>query len=634
MQDAVSVLKKYFGFSHFRPMQKEIIDSVLQGNDTLALLSTGGGKSICFQVPALCNPGLCLVISPLIALMLDQVENLKKKNISAHVIWSGMSRKETDLVLDNCIYGDIKFLYVSPERLQTDLFLERFKKMKINLIAVDEAHCISQWGYDFRPPYLRIAEIRTLHPHVPVIALTATATPDVCDDIQEKLKFKHKNIFSSGFGRKNFHLIIREHEHKDQKLTDAIKRLKGSGIVYVRNRKLTQYYSELLNKNNIAADYYHAGLQPEQRQLKQKAWIENKIKVIVCTNAFGMGIDKPDVRFVLHCDVPESPEAYFQEAGRAGRDGKPSYAGIFFNAEDSYFINNYAEFQYPTIDEIKQVYHALGNFFQLAIGSGKDASFDFDLIDFCTLNHFYLSKTLNSLKILEQQNYIWMTGPVQKSSFIKVIAGKSDLYKFQVENSKWDEVMKAILRLTPGVFEDFVPINEKEIGRYLQIHEEEVQKKILYLQKLDFLIYQPVKNRPQCVYLTERLQIEHLNLDMKLLKSLQAAADKRARAMYKYITNKIECRMQLLLQYFGEKSERCGNCDICIEKNKMNVSDEEFLIIYNWIYHQLKEGAVISEKLFQTETPARREVMMEVLSYLTDNNLVLHTAENMLVWNP
>ncbi|MFT6148003.1 MAG: ATP-dependent DNA helicase RecQ, partial [Saprospiraceae bacterium] len=440
------VLKKFWGFDNFRSMQLEIIKSVLDGKDTLALLPTGGGKSICFQIPALCQEGICIVVSPLIALMKDQVHNLNKRGIPAVAIYSGMHYREIDRVFDNCAYGKIKFLYLSPERLMTDLAQERIKKMNVNLIAIDEAHCISQWGYDFRPPYLEIAKIRILHPKVPFLALTATATPEVVTDIQERLEFKTENVFQKSFRRDNLAYVVLNDEGKLEKMLSILQKVKGSSVVYVRNRKKTKEAAQFLQLNNIYADFYHAGLTNDVRSKKQDAWINNQTRVMVSTNAFGMGIDKPDVRTVIHLTLPDSLEAYFQEAGRAGRDGNRAFSILLYSETDKVELERQFEQSYPAFSEIKQVYRALGSYFQLAIGSGLGESFDFDLIEFCRHYKFKVVETFNALKILMHEGWLFMTEAVYVPSSLMVKATKEDLYDYKLRNKGFENLITTILR--------------------------------------------------------------------------------------------------------------------------------------------------------------------------------------------
>ncbi len=478
-----TILLKYWGYSHFRPMQEDIIQSVLDGKDTLALLPTGGGKSLCFQVPAMLKPGICIVISPLIALMKDQVENLNKRGINAKAIYSGMHPNEIEITLNNAVYGDVKLLYVSPERLQTDSFREHLKKMKVNLIAVDEAHCVSQWGYDFRPPYLKIADIKAILQNVPILALTATATPEVVEDIQNKLEFKQKNVFQKSFERKNLTYFVIKSDDKLARLLRVINKVKGTGIVYVRSRKKTVEIANFLNKNGIKAGYYHAGLESKIRNDQQKLWMRDSNKVIVATNAFGMGIDKPNVRFVVHLDLPDTLEAYFQEAGRAGRDEQASFAVILHDNADLLALDQNFQNAYPEKEYIKNVYQALGNYFQIPEGSGKDQSFDFDLRDFCDQFRFNVITAYNSLKFLEKEGYIILNEDPNQSSVVHFTIGKEDLYRFQIENPSTDNFIKIILRSYGGVFADFVKISEVEIAKRSKSDVEKVQKMLQLLAK-------------------------------------------------------------------------------------------------------------------------------------------------------
>lgn len=627
-----TVLKQYWGHDAFRPMQEEIIRSVLDGKDTLALLPTGGGKSVCFQVPALMREGICIVISPLIALMKDQVQNLTRRGIEAKAVYSGMGHKEVDVTLDNCVYGSVKFLYVSPERLLTTLFIERVKKMKVNCIAVDEAHCISQWGYDFRPPYLQIAEIRQYFPTTPVIALTATATPAVCDDIQQKLAFRAPNIFSSSFKRENISFIVRESENKEDKLLEILRNVKGTGVVYVRNRKKTKEVSDFLTRNKISADYYHAGLDNDTRSNKQEKWIQGKTRIIVCTNAFGMGIDKPDVRVVVHLDIPDSLEAYFQEAGRGGRDGHKSFAGLVYDEHDFRALKENLEKQFPPIDYIKNVYHQLGNYLQVAFGAGGGESFDFDLMDFARQFQLKPAEARNALHIIEQNNYIYTSEAFNKLSTIFVPVDRETLYRYQIENKNLEPVIKMILRTSPGVFDDITPVFERDLAYHLSMDPEQLKERLRYLHKNGIIDYAPVKTKPQITFLRERVAAEHLLIDAKLLEQLRRSAEARLASVTEYVRNKRECRVTVLLRYFGEKSAPCGNCDICVERNKLELSDKEFEVIFDWLQEQLKNNPQSPELLLHQKLPFRKEKIAEALSFLTDNKKVIHTKENVLIW--
>jgi len=446
MNQYEQILVKYWGYSKFRPLQEDIIQSVMSGRDTLALMPTGGGKSLTFQVPAMATDGICIVITPLIALMKDQVENLKQRDIKAIAIYSGMTQEEIDIALENCIYGNVKFLYISPERLETEIFKLRVKHMNISILAIDEAHCISEWGYDFRPSYLKIAEFRNHIQNVPVLALTATATPKVVIDIQEKLLFKEKNVLQKSFERKNLTYLVRNVEDKLNYLIDTIQKVKGSGIIYVRNRKKTKEIALFLQKNKISADYYHAGLKHEDRSLKQNAWKTGARKIMVATNAFGMGIDKPDVRFVIHFDLPDSIEAYFQEAGRAGRDEKKASAVLLYNNSDKVKAEQRIETNFPEIKEIREVYQALGNYFKIPFGGGKLSSYDFVISDFAKNYNFNLIKIISSINFLQREGYIELTDELNSASKIHFKASRDDLYKFQVANAKFDGFIKLILR--------------------------------------------------------------------------------------------------------------------------------------------------------------------------------------------
>lgn len=569
MRQPEEILEQYWGFRSFRPLQKDIVLSVVSGKDTLALLPTGGGKSICFQVPALMLDGICLVISPLIALMNDQVSNLNKRGIKAIAITSGMDRKEIDIALDNCIYGDIRFLYVSPERLSGELFLTRLERMKVGLLAIDEAHCISQWGYDFRPSYLKISDLREHLPGVPVLALTATATPDVVNDIQDKLLFKERNVFRKSFARHNLAYLCFHEENKYCRMLKICARIKGSGIVYVRNRRRTQEIAGFLEQNGIKASFYHAGLSFEQRSERQQAWLDNKTRVMVCTNAFGMGIDKPDVSFVIHIDLPDSPEAYFQEAGRAGRNEEKAYATILWDETDLEDLRSNVERSFPTIDTIKNIYQALGNYLRLAIGSGEGQSFKVDLNDLAKNFNLDAADVYASLKFIEREGLIALSENAAESSKILFTISYEDLYNFQVFNNELDSIIKAILRTYPGAFSVPVKIREAELARQLNMSKEKVIQKLDALVKKNVLSYFPKTDLPVVTYLTGRLDKSRVKISPEHYQERKEIAEKRARAMYEYVTNKSECRSRMLLHYFGENTdERCGVCDTCIEANK------------------------------------------------------------------
>ena len=630
--DIHTVLKQHWGYDVFRPLQEDIINSILSGQDTLALLPTGGGKSLCFQVPAMAMEGICVVVSPLIALMKDQVQNLMKRDIPAVALFTGMSKREIDIALDNCIYGKIKFLYVSPERLLTDIFRERFKKMKVNLIAIDEAHCISQWGYDFRPPYLQIAELRPFFPNVPIAALTASATKKVCDDIQEKLQFKKINLFRASFARPNIGFIVRETDNKEDKLLEILQNVKGTGVVYVRNRKKTQDTAAFLLRHKVNAGFYHAGLDNDTRNNKQENWIGGKTRIIVCTNAFGMGIDKPDVRSVVHIDIPESLEAYYQEAGRAGRDGNKSYAGLLYDEHDFNTLEENFEKQFPPIEFIKKVYHHLGNYCQIAIGAGSGESFDFDLIVFCKQYQIKPVETRNALKILEQHGYIYISEAFNKLSTVNIPVDRETLYAYQIANKQFEPVIKLILRTAPGVFDEVVQIHESDIAYHLSAQVHEVKDILEILHKQGILVYSPLKTKPQVDFVKERISAEHLLFDHKMLNQLKTAAELRLHAVLGYVKNKSECRVKNLLRYFDENAENCNSCDICVERNKLELTEKEFSLIFEWLKTQLVNKPMMPEALLKLKLPFRKEKIVETLTFLTDNKQITHTADNLLIW--
>ncbi len=627
------ILLKYWGYHSFRPLQEDIILSVLEGKDTLALLPTGGGKSICFQVPALRNEGICIVVTPLIALMKDQVNNLKNKQIKAAAIYSGMHQREIDIVLDNATYGDLKFLYISPERLESEMFRERLEQMSVSLIAVDEAHCISQWGYDFRPPYLKIAEARQLIPGVPILALTATATPVVVDDIQEKLEFQKKNVFQKSFSRNNLAYIVHKSEDKFGQMLRMINKNPGTGIIYVRNRRRTKEVADFLTKQNIKADFYHAGLDPKTRERKQDEWVHEKIKVMVSTNAFGMGIDKPNVRFVVHLDLPDSLEAYFQEAGRAGRDEKESFALLLFDDSDIGNSRRNFENSYPPRETIKAVYQAIGNYYQLAEGSGKDLSFDFDLHELCETYRFSPVIVYSSLKFLEKEGYILMNESFYSPSKLFIPINHEDLYRFQVENPKFDPFIKLLLRLYSGLFNDFVKINENEIAIKGDIKKELALKYLFTLSKFGVINYLQAKSKPQIVFLKERLDVKNLLLSSTNYEERKAEASRRMESVINYASESNQCRSQILLNYFGEKnSNRCGKCDVCLKRNKLKINDLEFDKISNEISKMIRKSALTLQEIVFDMDGFQEEKVIEVIRWLEEGGQIIKNSDQQYEW--
>lgn len=570
------ILEKYWGYKQFRPLQEDIMRSVLNGKDTLALLPTGGGKSLCFQVPAMAKEGVCIVVSPLIALMKDQVENLQKRGIKAAAAFSGMKQREISLAYDNCIYGKHKFLYISPERLETTFFREKAQQMPVSLIAVDEAHCISQWGYDFRPSYINIAQFRNLFPQVPVLALTATATPAVVEDIQEKLLFKEKHVLQKSFARSNLAYMVLFEEDKRKRLVKICRNVAGSGVVYLRSRKRTEEIADFLNKQGISADFYHAGLENHIRSEKQEAWISGKKRVIVATNAFGMGIDKPDVRFVVHIDLPDSLEAYFQEAGRGGRDEKKAYAVLLFEKADKITLIERTKTAFPSIDEIRNIYDALFIYLGIALHHGRGLSLPFDFSAFCRRYSFQAATVKYALQFLEREGFLTYSDAVFLPSRVHITVNKEELYKFQVAYPAYDFFIKTMLRLYGGLFSGFVPVNEYELSRRLKKSLNEVKITLQYFQKCELLTYEEQTDLPVITLLFDRLAKKFVKISKENYQFRKEAVYKRAAAVIQYV-EKNDCRSRMLLAYFGEKvNTRCGTCDDCIEKNKYELSEEEF----------------------------------------------------------
>ncbi|MDD3568368.1 MAG: RecQ family ATP-dependent DNA helicase [Bacteroidales bacterium] len=633
MNQFEKILYQYWGYTSFRAIQQEIIESVYSGKDTLALMPTGGGKSITFQVPALAKDGLCIVVTPLIALMKDQVENLKKKGIKAAALHSGMKRHELEVTLDNCAYGDYKFLYLSPERLGTDLFRMRLRKMNVNLVAIDESHCISQWGYDFRPSYLKIVELRELLPDVPFLAVTATATPEVVEDIQEKLGFAQKHVVKMSFERKNLVYLVRNVEDKNKHLLKIVNGLPGTGVVYVRNRLKTKEIAMMLQNEGVTADYYHAGLSPEERNAKQDDWQHDRTRVIVSTNAFGMGIDKPDVRFVVHMDLPDSPEAYFQEAGRGGRDGKLAYAILLYNNSDKAKIDQRTQSSFPEPDEIKRCYQALCSFLGVAIGAGKGEVYDFNLIEFATAYKFNFAHAYSCLKFLELEGYIELTDELDNPSRIMVTASKNELYKYQVAHAEMDHFVKVILRNYAGLFNDYVKIDEKHLARISGKQLPEVTESLIKLSRAKIINYIPRKKTPLIIFTEERLDDKNLRISPENYNLRKERYTKRIEAMVNYASGTAKCRSMSLLEYFGEKNAtRCGKCDVCTSRNELDMSKYQFDQILEQIKNNLQSDGVTLEKLVDSvKFPSDKTT--RVIRWLLDNNKILKDSNELLHWN-
>ena len=616
-----AILHQYWGYPSFRPLQEDIVDSVMAGKDTLALLPTGGGKSICFQVPAMAMEGLCLVITPLIALMKDQVAHLVDKGIPAAAIYSGMHPDELELAYNQAAYGRLKFLYVSPERLQTNQFMEALRKMKVCLLAVDESHCISQWGYDFRPPYLKIADIRPYIPKTPVLALTATATAKVVDDIQVRLGFKQKNVFQSSFERKNVIYNVYHEADKYGVLRRKLEAMKeGSAIIYVRNRKRTQVISDWLNSVGISATFYHAGLDAKVRDERQDLWMKGKVKVIAATNAFGMGIDKPDVRLVIHVDLPDSIEAYFQEAGRAGRDLKPSEAFLLVSPADIKKLQENLTQSFPELERIKLIYNALGNYFNIPVGAGENVSYPLVLNDFANRYGFSVLEVFHTLKILEKEGFLVLSDSFDEPSKVMIKTSRDDIYGFQVNNPQYSELIKCMLRSLPGVLTDFVKINEETLAKKAGLTVEKVIEQLKKLESYHFLSYAPRNDKPQVLFLTEFVGTRHFNLSKENFHDRKRDAEERVKAVIDFVNNNEECRSVQLLRYFNEKTRKtCGRCDVCLKRGKTPVS-------YSTIEEKLKsvmseDSQPVKDILVQCNE-FEEDKVLDAIRFLVDNDVL------------
>lgn len=632
MHNPVQILKQYWGYDYFRSLQKDIIDKVLEGGDALGLLPTGGGKSLCYQVPALCKDGLCLVISPLIALMKDQVDQLRKRNIKAHAIYTGLTHREIDIILDNCIYGEVKLLYVSPERLQTEIFVERVRKMKINLLAVDEAHCISQWGYDFRPSYLRIAEFRDANlPEVTTIALTATATESVVVDIAEKLALKSPQIFKASFARENLAFAVRKVEDKERKLVEILTKVPGSACVYVRNRRGTKELANLLLQNQISADYYHAGLGHDLRMKKQEQWIKGKTRVIVATNAFGMGIDKNNVRVVVHYDTPDNLEAYYQEAGRAGRDGKKAYAVMLYHNGDRNLLKAFFENAHPSIDFIRRVYQALANYYKIAVGSNMLSFFDFDITDFCNNFNLHAGETYYAIEKLEEEGFVELNESFYHPSKISMNLSREELYKFQIANASFDPLIKTLLRLCGGeIFTNFVRISESQIARLLNTSVLKVINYLNHLNEVKVITYDRMRDKPQMAFITPRFDAAKLPLNLERINARRQIKKEKLDAILNYVENSRHCRTAIILEYFGELTfDDCGHCDICLEKKRKTTKSDHDRVVEILLY-ELKKGPKLPEELIKPFDQHEIELVENIIRDMTDRHELKYDSKGRL----
>lgn len=571
-----AILKRYWGYDSFRPLQLDAIKSIASGQDTLVLMPTGGGKSIIYQVPTLASTGVCIVITPLIALMKDQVDRLRKHRILAEAIHAGRSHREIDRILDNCIYGDVKFLYISPERIDSEMFRMRCARMDVALIAVDEAHCISQWGYDFRPSYLQIARLRDLCPNTPILALTASATPKVAEDIMYQLRFDKPNIKRMSFARSNLSYVVRHTEDKREHLLRIVNNVSGSGIVYVRTREKSETITQFLQQNGITADFYHGGLGFLSRNLKQEQWINGQNRIMVATNAFGMGIDKADVRFVIHYDICDSLEAYYQEAGRAGRDGKPAYAVLLVSDDDPSRAGQRLRLEFPPLDTIRVVYEKLFNYLQVAIGEGKNSSFSFNIHDFASRMKLYPPTAVNALKILQQNGYLILTDETDNPPRIRFIVQRDDLYRMRVIRRELDHIITVLLRQYSGLFSDFIPIDEQEIAHLSGYQIEHVRELFKQLWQLHIIRYIPGNRSPILMLTEERLSEENVRIAPESYKLREEIAREHVDAIFRYANNQDKCRSLMIQHYFGEQSATpCGRCDLCLERRKNRTTAPE-----------------------------------------------------------
>ena len=622
--DYLDILKQYWGYSSFRGIQQDIIESIGSGKDTLGLMPTGGGKSITFQVPTMAMDGVCLVITPLIALMKDQVRNLRDKGIKAAAIYTGMRRDQIIATMENCVYGNYKFLYISPERLSSELFLAKLRYINVCLITVDESHCISQWGYDFRPAYLNIADIRKSLPTVPVLALTATATPRVTDDIQDKLGFKEKNLFRMSFVRENLSYVVRDTENKYEELKHILSKVAGSGIVYVRNRKETKEIAEYLNSIGISSTFYHAGLDPEIKDKRQQEWTENLYRIVVATNAFGMGIDKPDVRVVIHIDMPDSIEAYFQEAGRAGRDGRRSYAILLHSPGDKRLINKRISDHFPEKKFIATVYEKLAYYYEMAMGDGQGCTYGFSLADFCQQYALPIIPTESALRILTRMGYIEYIDEIDYSARLRITSTREELYRTKEQDTTNENILNIVLRHYSGLFSDEVFIDEKFIYTQAGITKRELYKRFIDMQHQGILKYVPSRRTPVITWKKNRVETDMLNFADDIYTDRKQEYIERIGSMREYTTRRVGCRSAILLDYFGEKQNKpCMHCDLCLEKDSSGIKKGEFKAISQDIEDMLSQKEGTTDNIYSL--PYEKNHIESVLHRLAEEEIIYMT---------